>query len=182
MNFIETEISGLVIIEPKVFKDDRGYFFESFNQREFDSHIGKVNFVQDNESKSTFGVLRGLHFQKPPFTQAKLVRCILGTILDVVVDLRTDSPTFGKHFSIELSSDNKHQLFVPKGFAHGFAVLSSKAVFAYKVDNYYSPSHDSGIFWNDERLGIDWKLSFKDIILSEKDKNLKPLSGTEIPF
>lgn len=182
MNFIETEIPGLIIIEPKVFKDDRGYFFESFNQEEFEAHAGKIEFVQDNESKSTCGVLRGLHFQRPPFTQAKLVRCILGSILDVVVDLRTESPTYGKHLTIELSSEEKKQLFIPKGFAHGFVVLSPEAVFAYKVDNYYSPGHDSGIFWNDDQLGIDWRINPGDIILSEKDKKLKPLSETEIPF
>ena len=182
MNFIETEIPDLIIIEPKVFKDDRGYFFESFNQQEFEKHIGKIDFVQDNESKSTFGVLRGLHFQRPPFTQAKLVRCILGSILDVVVDLRTDSPTYGRHLTIELSSEDKKQLFIPKGFAHGFVVLSPEAVFAYKVDNYYSPSHDAGIFWNDRQLGIDWRIDPGDIILSEKDKNLNPLAETEIPF
>jgi dTDP-4-dehydrorhamnose 3,5-epimerase len=182
MNFIETEIPDLIIIEPKVFKDDRGYFFESFNQQEFEKHIGKIDFVQDNESKSTFGVLRGLHFQRPPFTQAKLVRCILGSILDVVVDLRADSPTYGRHLTIELSSEDKKQLFIPKGFAHGFVVLSPEAVFAYKVDNYYSPSHDSGIFWNDPQLGIDWRIDPGDIILSEKDKKLNPLAETEIPF
>lgn len=182
MNFIETEIPGAIIIEPRVFKDDRGYFFESFNQKEFESQIGKIDFVQDNESKSTYGVLRGLHFQKPPFTQAKLVRCIQGSILDVVVDLRKDSPTYGKHLAIELSSEDKKQLFIPKGFAHGFVVLSPEAVFAYKVDNYYSAAHDSGIFWNDERLGIDWRVSPDDIILSEKDKRQKFLADTEIPF
>ncbi len=182
MNFIKTEISGLIIIEPKVFKDDRGYFFESFNQKDLESHIGPVDFVQDNESKSTFGVLRGLHFQNPPFTQSKLVRCIVGKILDVAVDLRIDSPTFGKHLTIELSSDDKRQLFIPKGFAHGFVVLSPEAIFSYKVDNFYSPTHDSGIFWNDERLGIDWKLTAEEIILSEKDKKLKRLEEIEIPF
>lgn len=182
MNFIETEIPGLIIIEPRVFKDDRGYFFESFNRKEFESQIGGIDFVQDNESKSTFGVLRGLHFQKPPFTQAKLVRCIFGSILDVVVDLRADSPSYGKHLAIELSSEDKKQLFIPKGFAHGFVVLSPEAVFAYKVDNYYSAPHDSGIFWNDERLGIDWRINPNDIILSEKDKKLKFLADTEIPF
>jgi dTDP-4-dehydrorhamnose 3,5-epimerase len=182
MNFIKTEIPGLVIIEPKVFQDGRGYFYESFNQKEFEQNIGQIEFVQDNESKSVFGVLRGLHFQKPPFTQAKLVRCILGKILDVVVDLRSDSPTFGKHVAIELSSDDKKQLFIPKGFAHGFVVLSAEAIFSYKVDNFYSPQHDSGIYWNDQQLDINWKLPVEEIVLSEKDKKLKLLSETNVPF
>jgi len=182
MKFVKTEIPGLFVIKPKVFKDERGYFFESFNRKEFESQIGEIDFVQDNESKSTYGVLRGLHFQKPPFTQAKLVRCIFGSILDVVVDLRKDSPAFGRHFTIELSSEDKTQLLIPRGFAHGFVVLSPEAVFAYKVDNYYSPSHDSGILWNDTRLGIDWRIDPGDIILSEKDKNLNPLAETELLF
>jgi dTDP-4-dehydrorhamnose 3,5-epimerase len=182
MNFIKTEIPGLVIIEPKVFQDGRGYFYESFNQKEFEENIGKIEFVQDNESKSVYGVLRGLHFQKPPFTQAKLVRCILGKILDVVVDLRSSSPTFGKHVAIELSSDDKKQLFIPKGFAHGFVVLSREAIFSYKVDNFYSPQHDSGIYWNDQQLDINWKLPVEEIVLSEKDKKLKLLSETNVPF
>jgi dTDP-4-dehydrorhamnose 3,5-epimerase len=182
MNFIKTEIPGLVIIEPKVFQDGRGYFYESFNQKEFEENIGQIEFVQDNESKSVYGVLRGLHFQKPPFTQAKLVRCILGKILDVVVDLRSSSPTFGKHVAIELSSDDKKQLFIPKGFAHGFVVLSPEAIFSYKVDNFYSPQHDSGIYWNDRQLDINWKLPVEEIVLSEKDKNLKLLSETNVPF
>jgi len=182
MKFVKTEIPGLFVIEPKVFKDERGYFFESFNRIEFESQIGEIDFVQDNESKSTYGVLRGLHFQKPPFTQAKLVRCIFGSILDVVVDLRKDSPAFGRHFTIKLSSEDKTQLFIPRGFAHGFVVLSPEAVFAYKVDNYYSPSHDSGILWNDTRLGIDWRIDPVHIILSEKDKNLNPLAETKIHF
>jgi dTDP-4-dehydrorhamnose 3,5-epimerase len=182
MNFIKTEIPGLVIIEPKVFQDGRGYFYESFNQKEFEENIGQIEFVQDNESKSVYGVLRGLHFQKPPFTQAKLVRCILGKILDVVVDLRSSSPTFGKHVAIELSSDDKKQLFIPKGFAHGFVVLSREAIFSYKVDNFYSPQHDSGIYWNDQQLDINWKLPVEEIVLSEKDKKLKLLSETNVPF
>jgi dTDP-4-dehydrorhamnose 3,5-epimerase len=182
MKFIETGIPGLIIIEPNVFEDQRGYFLESFNQKEFESHIGMINFVQDNESKSTFGVLRGLHYQKPPFTQAKLVRCILGKILDVAVDLRKDSPTFGRHLTIGLSSDDKRQLFIPKGFAHGFAVLSDEAVFSYKVDNFYSSIHDSGIAWNDPQFGIDWMLPLDKIILSEKDKRLKFLPETDNPF
>ena len=182
MNFIETEIPGLIIIEPKVFNDKRGYFLESYNQKEFESFIGNIDFVQDNESKSTFGVLRGLHFQVPPFTQAKLVKCILGRILDVAVDLRSDSPTFGKYLSLELSSEKKRQLFIPKGFAHGFIVLSKEAVFSYKVDNYYSPLHDSGIAWNDSGFGIDWTLSPNEIIVSEKDQKLKPFSEIVNPF
>jgi len=182
MKFIETGIPGLIIIEPNVFKDQRGYFLESFNQQEFESNIGKIDFVQDNESKSTYGVLRGLHFQIPPFTQAKLVRCIYGRILDVVVDLRKDSPTFGQHLTIELSAEDKRQLFIPKGFAHGFAVLSAEAIFSYKVDNYYSPVHDSGIAWNEPQFGIDWKVPLDEIILSGKDKDLKLLSEIENPF
>lgn len=182
MKFIETEIPGLIIIEPNVFEDKRGYFLESYNQKEFESYIGKVDFVQDNESKSTYGVLRGLHFQKPPFTQAKLVRCILGRILDVAVDLRFDSPAFGKYMSIELSAEDKRQLFIPKGFAHGFVVLSEEAVFSYKVDNFYSSAYDSGIAWNDSRFGIDWKVPLNDIVLSSKDKALKILSEIDNPF
>lgn len=182
MNFIKTEIPGLIILEPKLFKDKRGYFLESYNQKEFESFIGNVNFLQDNESKSTYGVLRGLHFQKPPFTQAKLVRCIMGRILDVVVDLRTGSPTFGRYMSLELSANDKRQLFIPKGFAHGFVVLSKEAVFSYKVDNFYSPLHDSGIVWNDPRFGINWKVPVNKIIVSEKDRKLKLLSEIENPF
>lgn len=182
MKFIETELPGLFIIEPNVFGDQRGYFLESFNLNEFETHIGKINFVQDNESKSVYGVLRGLHFQKPPFTQAKLVRCIQGKILDVVVDMRKGSPTYGRHLDIELSGDDKRQLFIPKGFAHGFIVLSDEAVFAYKVDNFYTPTHDSGIAWNDPKLGIAWKVPLNEIILSEKDKVLKALSEIDSPF
>jgi dTDP-4-dehydrorhamnose 3,5-epimerase len=182
MKFIETGMPGLIIIEPVVFGDQRGYFLESFNSKEFESNIGKIDFVQDNESKSTYGVLRGLHFQNPPFTQAKLVRCILGKILDVAVDLRKGSPTFGQHFTIQLTGEDKRQLFIPKGFAHGFVVLSDKAIFSYKVDNFYSPLNDSGIAWNDPRFGIDWKVPLNEIILSAKDKGLKVLSAIENPF
>ena len=182
MNFIETEIPGLIIIEPKVFQDDRGYFLESFNLKEFNDHIGNVDFVQDNESKSAYGVLRGLHFQKPPFTQSKLVRCIFGKILDVAVDMRSDSLTFSRHLTIELSSEDKKQLYIPKGFAHGFIVLSDYAVFSYKVDNFYSPSHDSGILWNDSQFGIDWAVPHDKIILSEKDKVLRRFAETDNPF
>lgn len=172
MKFIETKIPGVVIIEPKIIGDNRGYFFESFNLKKIEEYIGNITFVQDNESKSKKGVLRGLHFQTPPYEQAKLVRCIEGSILDVTVDIRKESPTFGKHITVELSDDNKRQLFVPKGFAHGFVVLSETAVIAYKVDNYYAPNHESGIKWDDKELAIDWKIRAQDILLSEKDKNL----------
>ncbi len=182
MNFIKTDIEGLVIIEPKVFGDDRGYFFESFNQKLFEENIGKVEFVQDNESKSSYGVLRGLHFQRPPFNQAKIVRCIEGEVLDVAVDIRKDSPTYGKWESVLLTGENKKQFFVPRGFAHGFVVLSAKAVFAYKVDNWYAPEYDSGIAWDDMELNIDWKIDVKDVMLSEKDRKLKPLSEIENSF
>ncbi len=181
MNFIKTEIEGLTIIEPRVFGDSRGYFFESFNQKQFEENIGPINFVQDNESRSSYGVLRGLHFQKPPFNQAKLVRCIEGEVLDVAVDLRKDSPTYGKHVSVVLSDENKRQFFVPRGFAHGFVVLSKSAIFSYKVDNWYAPEHDSGIAWNDPELNIDWKIPLESILLSAKDKELKPMKETEIP-
>ncbi|MDO5664507.1 MAG: dTDP-4-dehydrorhamnose 3,5-epimerase [Bacteroidia bacterium] len=170
MNIIKTEIEGLVIIEPKVFDDERGYFFESFSQREFEEKVCKTTFVQDNESKSKYGVLRGLHFQKPPYEQAKLVRVVKGKVLDITVDIRKNSPTFGKHIAVELSEKNKRQLFIPRGFAHGFVVLSDEAIFQYKCDNYYAPDHEAGILWNDPALGIDWQTPLKDIILSEKDK------------
>ena len=156
MKFIETEISDVIIIEPKVFGDTRGYFLESYNQKKFEEVVGKISFVQDNESKSSKGVLRGLHFQKPPFNQAKLVRCIEGRVMDVAVDIRKGSPTYGKHVAIELTGENKRQLFVPRGFAHGFSVLSDSAVFAYKVDNTYAPEFDAGIRWNDKKLNIEW--------------------------
>lgn len=182
MNFIKTTIPDLIIIEPTVFGDDRGYFLESFNQKAFTEHISSVAFVQDNESKSSRGVLRGLHFQKPPFNQAKLVRCISGKVLDVVVDLRKGSPTFGKHSTVELTGDNKRQLFVPRGFAHGFVVLSDTATFSYKVDNDYAPEYDSGILWNDDTLAIDWKISAADVLLSEKDKDLPLFKNFISPF
>ena len=168
MNIITTEIEGLVIIEPEVFSDERGYFFESFSQREFEEKVCKTVFVQDNESKSIYGVLRGLHFQKPPFAQAKLVRVVSGKVLDVAVDIRKGSPTFGEHVSVELSGANKRQLFIPRGFAHGFAVLSNEAVFQYKCDNYYAPDYEDGILWNDPVLEIDWKIPMKDVILSKR--------------
>ncbi|WP_436414268.1 dTDP-4-dehydrorhamnose 3,5-epimerase [Petrimonas sp.] len=175
MNIITTEIEGLLILEPKVFGDERGYFFESFSQREFEEKVCKTVFVQDNESKSGYGVLRGLHFQKPPFEQAKLVRVVKGKVLDVAVDIREDSPTFGKHVSVELSEENKRQMFVPRGFAHGFVVLSEEAIFQYKCDNYYMPQAEGGILWNDPALNIDWKIPMEDVILSEKDKNNRTL-------
>jgi dTDP-4-dehydrorhamnose 3,5-epimerase len=182
MIYTPTQIPGLFLIEPKVFGDDRGYFFESFRQEEFEKEIGKVSFIQENESKSTFGVLRGLHVQKPPFTQAKLVRCISGFILDVVVDLRKDSPTFKKSYSTELSGSNKLQLFIPRGFAHGFVVLSEEAIFSYKVDNIYAPDCDAGIRFDDPELLIDWQLPKKSLKLSEKDRSLPHFSETDFPF
>lgn len=182
MKFIKTEIEDLIIVEPKVFGDERGYFFESYNQREFEKNVGKINFVQDNESLSSRGVLRGLHFQKPPFEQAKLVRCIYGEVLDVAVDLRKTSPTFGRHFSVRLSSENKRKLFVPRGFAHGFVVLSDKAIFAYKVDNWYAPEFDCGLRWDDVDLGIDWGLEKDEVQLSEKDNKLLDFKNFNSPF
>ncbi|MDR1848075.1 MAG: dTDP-4-dehydrorhamnose 3,5-epimerase [Bacteroidales bacterium] len=171
MNYIKTELEGVYILEPKVFNDNRGYFLESYRQEEFAANIGKINFIQDNESKSTYGVLRGLHFQRLPFSQAKLVRVVYGKVLDVAVDIRRDSKTFGKHIAVELSGENKRQFFIPRGFAHGFAVLSDEVIFQYKCDNYYNPQSEGGILWNDSAIGIDWKLKAEDIILSEKDKN-----------
>jgi dTDP-4-dehydrorhamnose 3,5-epimerase len=183
VKFTSTEIPGLVIIEPKVFGDARGYFFESFNQNTFKTHIGDVQFVQDNESKSSQGVLRGLHFQKPPFDQAKLVRCVEGEVLDVAVDLRKNSPTLGKHVSVILSAENKKQFFIPRGFAHGFVVLSETAVFSYKVDNWYAPTHDAGIIWNDTDLQIDWKIKdVSNILVSDKDSKLPKLADIDSPF
>lgn len=176
MKVIETEIKGVVILEPQIFKDSRGYFFESFSKRSFEDLVGKVDFVQDNESMSTYGSVRGLHYQLPPYTQAKLVRVIKGCVLDVAVDLRKDSETFGKHISVELSEENKRQLFIPKGFAHGFAVLSKEAVFEYKCDNYYASGYEGGIKFDDPSLDIDWKIPSGEMILSEKDKVLQALS------
>lgn len=170
MNIIETEIQGVYIIEPKVFGDSRGYFFESYSRREFEAKVGPVEFVQDNESKSCYGVVRGLHFQKPPHAQAKLVRVVKGKVLDVAVDLRKDSPTFGKYMSVELSDENHRQVFIPKGFAHGFSVLSEEAVFQYKCDDYYAPETECAIAWNDPELNIDWRIPADKVILSEKDK------------
>ena len=182
MEVIKTAIDGVVIIEPKVFKDQRGYFFESFSQREFEAKVCKINFVQDNESMSSYGVMRGLHFQRPPYTQSKLVRCVKGKVLDVAVDIRKGSPTYGQHVAVELSEDNHRQFFVPRGFAHGFAVLSDTAVFQYKCDNFYAPQADGGISIKDERLGIDWKIPTDMAILSEKDTLHSCLKDFNSPF
>jgi len=186
MNIIETGIKGLVVIEPKVFKDSRGYFFESFSQKDFDEKVAipllghSVVFVQDNESMSSYGVVRGLHFQLPPFTQSKLVRCVRGAVLDVALDLRRDSPTYLKHFSVELSEENHCQLFIPKGFAHGFSVLSETAVFQYKCDEFYHPESDYGIQLNDPSLKIDWKIPLAQAIISDKDRARKCIAEAPI--
>jgi dTDP-4-dehydrorhamnose 3,5-epimerase len=171
INVVETAIPGVVIVEPKVFGDARGYFFESWSQRDFDAAVGPVVFVQDNESKSRYGVLRGLHFQKGESAQAKLIRVVKGRVMDVAVDIRKGSPTFGKYVSVELSEDNHRQVFIPRGLAHGFVVLSEEAVFQYKTDNFYNPASEGAIAWNDPALGIDWKIPQEDIILSEKDRH-----------
>lgn len=173
MNYIQTEINGLWLIEPKVFSDSRGYFMEAFKKEEFEKHIGKVDFIQDNESKSSFGVLRGLHYQKGEYSQAKLVRVIKGEVLDVAVDLRQSSPTFGKHVSVLLTEENKRQFFIPRGFAHGFLVLSEEAIFTYKVDNAYAPQSEASILYCDESLAIDWPIADFQIIMSEKDQQAK---------
>ena len=180
MNYIETSIKGVWVIEPKVFADKRGYFFESWKKEEFESHIGKVDFVQDNESRSSYGVLRGLHYQKGEFSQAKLVRVIKGKVLDVAVDLRKSSPTFGKYVAVELSEDNKRQFFIPRGFAHGFVVLSDDAIFTYKVDNVYAPQAEAGIKWNDETVNVEWPVPAADVIVSDKDDKAVALKDTEI--
>ena len=182
MNVIKTDIEGVVIIEPRIFKDPRGYFFESFSQRDFDAQVRTVRFVQDNESRSCYGVLRGLHFQKPPFTQSKLVRVISGTVLDVAVDIRKGSPTFGKHVAVELSGENHLQFFVPRGFAHGFSVLSDEAVFQYKCDNFYAPQSEGALAWDDPDLGIDWRLPSGSVILSEKDRHHRRLGDSDFLF
>ena len=182
MKFIETNILDVIIIEPTVFVDTRGYFLESYNQNKFEEVVGKVSFVQDNESKSSKGVLRGLHFQKPPFAQAKLVRCIEGKVLDVSVDVRKNSKTYGQHVAVELSGENKKQVFIPKGFAHGFVVLSDSAVFAYKSDNTYAPDSDAGIHWNDTSLNIQWTINESEVLVSEKDSKLPFFSEFETPF
>ena len=176
MQVINTNIPEVKIIEPKIFGDDRGYFFESFSDKWFRENVCDTTFVQDNESKSKYGVLRGLHFQKTPYEQAKLIRVVSGAVLDVCVDLRENSPTFGKHVAIEISSENKRQVFIPRGFAHGFVVLSNEVVFQYKCDNYYVPESEGGIMWNDISLGINWEIAKEDIILSEKDKHHPTLS------
>lgn len=169
MEIISTDIPGIVILEPRVFRDSRGYFLESWSQRDFDAAVRPVRFVQDNESSSSYGVVRGLHFQKGAFSQSKLVRAVEGTVLDIAVDIRRGSPTFGRYVAVGLSAENHRQLFIPRGFAHGFSVLSERAVFQYKCDNYYAPQAESAIAWNDPALGIDWGLDPGDIILSEKD-------------
>ena len=182
MNLIKTKLDGLVVLKPTVFKDNRGYFMESYNQQNINKLLGNVNFVQDNESESSLGVLRGLHFQKPPYTQAKLVRCLKGSVLDVVLDLRKHSKTYGIFETISLTEENKKQLFIPKGFAHGFIVLSKSAIFSYKVDNYYNPDSESGVLWSDLDLNIDWKINKNEIIVSEKDKNLPTFNEIINPF
>lgn len=182
INVIKTEIEGVVIIEPKVFCDARGYFFESWSQKDFDELVRPIKFVQDNESMSTYGVMRGLHFQRPPFTQSKLVRCVKGAVLDVAVDIRKGSPTYGKHVAVELTEDNHRQFFVPRGFAHGFAVLSETAVFQYKCDNFYAPQADGGISILDDSLGIDWRIPTDKTILSEKDTKHACLKDFDSPF
>ena len=182
MNVIETGIEGLLILEPRIFKDARGYFFESFSQREFEEKVGPVRFVQDNESMSTYGVMRGLHFQRPPYTQSKLVRCVSGRVLDVAVDIRLGSPTYGQHVAVELSAENHRQFFISKGFAHGFAVLSETAVFQYKCDEFYHPEADDGISILDGSLGIDWRIPTDKAILSEKDTRHGMLADFQSPF
>ena len=171
MNIIETNIEGVIIIEPRLFEDERGYFFESFNQKEFQEKVCKTTFIQDNESKSSYGVIRGLHFQKPPFAQCKLDRVVKGSVLDVAVDIRKGSPTFGQHVAVELTEDNHRQFFIPRGFAHGFSVLSKEVIFQYKCDNFYAPQSEGAIAWDDPDLGIDWQISIDEILLSEKDKS-----------
>ena len=182
MEVIKTDIDGVVIIEPRIFKDSRGYFFESYSKREFDEKVRPVDFVQDNESMSAKGVMRGLHFQRPPYTQSKLVRCVRGRVLDVAVDIRKGSPTYGRHVAVELSEDNHRQFFVPRGFAHGFAVLSDIAVFQYKCDKYYHPVSNGGISIADESLGIDWLVDPSEAILSEKDTRHPLLCDFDSPF
>lgn len=182
MEVIKTSIEGVVIIEPRIFKDARGYFYESYSQKEFDEKVRPIHFVQDNESKSSYGVMRGLHFQRPPYTQSKLVRCVRGRVLDVAVDIRKGSPTYGQHVAVELSEENHRQFFIPRGFAHGFAVLSETAVFQYKCDNYYAPQSEGGISILDTGLGIDWHLPQEAALLSEKDTRHPQLSDFASPF
>ena len=182
MEVIKTAIDGPVIIEPRIFRDDRGYFFESFSEREFKEKVADVHFVQDNESRSCYGVIRGLHFQKPPFAQAKLVRVIKGSVLDVAVDIRRGSPTFGRHVAVELTEDNHRQLFIPRGFAHGFSVLSDEVVFQYKCDSFYAPQSEGAIAWDDPDLAIDWRIPADRAILSEKDRRHPRFKDFETPF
>ena len=180
MEFKETNIKGVYVIEPRVFNDARGYFFEAWKREEFKTNIGDVEFIQDNESKSSYGVLRGLHYQKGALSQSKLVRVIKGKVLDVAVDLRKSSPTFGKHVMVELSDENKRQFFIPRGFAHGFLVLSEEAIFTYKVDNPYAPQSEAGIRWNDPELGIEWPIDPKDVLTSDKDLKQPLLRDAEV--
>ena len=180
MEYIKTEIEGVFVIEPKVFNDARGYFMEAWKQAEFNEHVGKVDFIQDNESKSSFGVLRGLHFQKGAAAQAKLVRVIKGKVLDVAVDIRKSSPTFGKHVMVELSEENKRQFFIPRGFAHGFLVLSEEAIFTYKVDNPYAPQSEAGIRWDDPALAIQWPIDPQKVQTSEKDLEQPSFKDAEV--
>lgn len=182
MQVINTKIEGVFILEPRVFKDSRGYFFESYSKKEFDTKIGPIDFVQDNESCSTKGVIRGLHFQKPPYSQAKLVRCVVGKVLDVAVDLRKESPTYGQHIAVELSEENHRQFFIPKGFAHGFEVISEVAVFQYKCDEYYHPESEGGLDAFDENIGIEWLTKTEEAIVSDKDKKHPKLSEFHSPF
>ena len=180
MEYIQTELQGVYIIQPKVFNDARGYFMEAWKEQEFEEHVGPVHFIQDNESKSSYGVLRGLHYQKGSYSQAKLVRVIKGSVLDVAVDIRRSSPTFGRHIMVELTEDNKRQLFIPRGFAHGFLVLSPEAIFTYKVDNIYAPQHEASIRWNDETVGIKWPIDPKDVLTSPKDLKGKSFADADL--
>ncbi|MDR1706507.1 MAG: dTDP-4-dehydrorhamnose 3,5-epimerase [Prevotella sp.] len=182
MKFTEQKIKGVWVIEPKVFTDTRGYFMETYKRELFEQHIGKVEFIQDNESKSTKGVLRGMHFQTPPYAQSKLVRVVRGAVLDVAVDIRLGSSTYGQHVSVELTEDNHRQFFIPRGFAHGFVVLTEQVIFQYKCDNYYSPGNEGALAWDDPDLAIDWKIPADKVILSEKDKNHPGLKGFISPF
>ena len=182
MEVIKTNIDGVVIIEPRIFRDDRGYFFESFSQRDFQEKVCRTIFVQDNESKSSYGVLRGLHFQKPPYAQSKLVRVIKGAVLDVAVDIRKGSPTFGQHVAVELTEDNHRQFFIPRGFAHGFSVLTDEVIFQYKCDNFYAPQSEGALAWDDPDLGIDWRIPTERVLLSEKDRHHSRLRDAEWLF
>lgn len=182
MEVIKTDIDGVVIIEPRIFRDDRGYFFESFSQRDFQEKVCNTVFVQDNESKSSYGVLRGLHFQKTPYAQSKLVRVIKGAVLDVAVDIRKGSPTFGQHVAVELTEDNHRQFFIPRGFAHGFSVLTDEIIFQYKCDNFYAPQSEGALAWDDPDLGIDWRIPTDKVLLSEKDRHHSRLRDAEWLF